>query len=50
LAAVVQHETDHLGGKLYLDRMPDLTTLTYLKEYRHHVDAEDTSEDELAPS
>ena len=49
LAAVVQHETDHLGGKVYLDRMPDLTTLTYLKEYRHHVDAEDDSEDELAP-
>ncbi len=49
LAAVVQHETDHLGGRVYLDRMPDLRTLTYLKEYRHHVDTEDDSEDELAP-
>ena len=26
---------DHLGGKVYLDRMKDLTTLSYLKEYGH---------------
>lgn len=29
-ARVVQHETDHLAGKVYLDRMDGLTTLTYI--------------------
>jgi peptide deformylase len=29
-ARVVQHETDHLNGKVYLDRMPDLKTLGYV--------------------
>ena len=28
-ARVIQHETDHLNGKVYLDRMPDLKTLAY---------------------
>lgn len=28
-ARVIQHETDHLMGKVYLDRMKDLTTLAY---------------------
>ncbi|MBI5631364.1 MAG: peptide deformylase [Elusimicrobia bacterium] len=28
-ARVVQHECDHLAGKVYLDRMADLTTLCY---------------------
>ncbi len=28
-ARVVQHETDHLNGKVYLDRLPDLSTLTF---------------------
>ena len=26
-ARVLQHETDHLNGKVYMDRMGDLTTL-----------------------
>ena len=29
-ARVVQHETDHLNGKVYLDRMNGLTTLTFV--------------------
>ena len=29
-ARVVQHETDHLNGKVYLDRMKGLTTLTFV--------------------
>ena len=45
-AAVVQHENDHLGGKVYLDRMPDLTMLAYLKEWRHHWEGDDESLDE----
>ena len=31
-ARVIQHEVDHLRGHVYMDRMPDLTTLTYLTE------------------
>jgi peptide deformylase len=32
-AVVIQHETDHLDGILFLDRMQDFSTLTYLNEY-----------------
>lgn len=32
-ARVIQHEWDHLQGKVFLDRMRDLSTLTHLKEY-----------------
>ena len=32
-ARVIQHEWDHLNGKVFLDRMRDLTTLTYLQEF-----------------
>ena len=28
-ARIFQHEIDHTDGKVYLDRMPDLTTLAY---------------------
>ncbi len=31
-ARVIQHEVDHLRGRVYMDRMPDLTSLTYLTE------------------
>ncbi len=29
-ARVVQHELDHLNGKVYLDRMPDLKSLAFI--------------------
>jgi peptide deformylase len=32
-ARVAQHETDHLDGVLFLDRMKSLNTLTFLDEY-----------------
>jgi len=32
-ARVVQHETDHLNGIVYVDRMKDLSTLTHLAEW-----------------
>jgi peptide deformylase len=32
-ARVIQHEWDHLQGKLYLDRMRDFSTLTHLQEF-----------------
>jgi peptide deformylase len=47
-ARVVQHETDHLDGVLFLDRMRSFETLTYLEEYsRYHTKrADDADEDE----
>jgi peptide deformylase len=36
-ARVVQHECDHLDGKLYLQRMDDLTKLIFETELKHHV-------------
>src|SRR5574342_727702 len=35
-ARVIQHETYHLHGIVYLDRMRDLTTLTHLAEGNKH--------------
>ena len=32
-ARVIQHEVDHLHGRVFLDRLPDLNTLTHLREY-----------------
>jgi len=41
-ARVVQHETDHLDGVLFFDRMTSMQTLTYLEEYsRYHAKDED---------
>ncbi len=33
LAVVLQHEIDHLNGKVFLDRMEDLTQLAYMEEF-----------------
>ena len=35
-ARVIQHEFDHLNGKVYLDRMRDLSTLTFLQEFARY--------------
>jgi peptide deformylase len=35
-ARVLQHETDHLKGVVYLDRMRDLSTLTHLAEWNKY--------------
>lgn len=32
-ARVIQHEWDHLHGKVFLDRMRDLSSLTFLQEF-----------------
>lgn len=32
-ARILQHEIDHLDGILYLDRMTDMQTLTYQREF-----------------
>ena len=41
-ARVAQHETDHLDGVLFIDRMTSMQSLTYLDEYsRYHAKDED---------
>jgi peptide deformylase len=35
-ARVIQHETDHLHGRVYLDRMRDFTTLSHLAEWNRY--------------
>ena len=35
-ARVIQHETDHLNGIVYVDRMTDLSTLMHLAEWNKH--------------
>ncbi|MBI2219433.1 MAG: peptide deformylase [Candidatus Rokubacteria bacterium] len=35
-ARVIQHETDHLDGVVYLDRMRDLSTLAHIAEWQKH--------------
>jgi len=36
-ARVIQHETDHLKGEVYLDRMPDMKSLSHLLEWQRYV-------------
>ncbi len=36
-ARVVQHECDHLDGHVYLDRMVDMRSLSFIKEFEDHV-------------
>ena len=52
-ARVIQHETDHLDGVLFFDRMRSFESLTFLDEFsRHHArkerddDDDDEGEDE----
>jgi len=41
-ARVAQHETDHLDGVLFFDRMTSMQSLTYLEEYsRYHAKEDD---------
>jgi peptide deformylase len=36
-ARVIQHECDHLDGNVYLDRMTDMRSLTFIKEFEDHI-------------
>jgi len=40
-ARVIQHETDHLDGVLFFDRMRTFETLTFLEEYARYWRATD---------
>jgi peptide deformylase len=44
-ARVVQHETDHLDGVLFFDRMRAMDSLTYLEEYSRYHTRQDDEED-----
>ncbi|HMH51404.1 MAG TPA: peptide deformylase [Candidatus Acidoferrum sp.] len=35
-ARVIQHETDHLNGIVYVDRMVDLSSLSFLAEWQRY--------------
>jgi peptide deformylase len=44
-ARVVQHECDHLIGKVFLDRMKSMESLSFLREFlRYQSDGEDTAD------
>ncbi len=48
LATVFQHELDHLAGKLFIDRMKDMSKLSFLLEYqRFWAPSEEDDEGEL---
>jgi peptide deformylase len=36
-ARVIQHETDHLSGIVYVDRMRDLSSLSHLAEWQRYA-------------
>ena len=44
-ARVIQHETDHLDGVLFLDRMKNLDTLTFLEEFGRYWTSRDVPEE-----
>ena len=44
-ARVIQHECDHLDGKVYLDRMDDMRSLSFLRELHRHAPDADEPED-----
>jgi peptide deformylase len=44
-ARVIQHETDHLDGILFFDRMTSLATLTYIEEFSRYWSSRDVPEE-----
>jgi peptide deformylase len=42
-AVCIQHELDHLLGKVFLDRMTDMSTLTQLHEFQQYWQKEPSS-------
>jgi peptide deformylase len=41
VARVIQHETDHLHGVLFLDRMTSFESITFLEEFERYWSRED---------
>jgi peptide deformylase len=44
-ARVIQHETDHLDGVLFFDRMTSFETLTFLEEFSRYHRRRESDED-----
>jgi peptide deformylase len=45
-ARVIQHETDHLNGILFFDRMRSFESLTYMEEFsRYHTSREEEDDE-----
>jgi peptide deformylase len=53
-ARVIQHECDHLDGRVYLDRMRDMRSLSFLPEFERFVEqaehGQDDADDEAPPA
>ncbi len=45
LARVIQHECDHLAGVVFLDRMLDMRSLSFIKEFEDHVASNEQERD-----
>lgn len=45
-AVVAQHETDHLNGRIFLDRMTGMTSLMTLEEYQRRIASSPTTKTE----
>ena len=45
-ARVIQHETDHLNGILFFDRMRSFESLTYMEEFSRYHTSRDSHENE----
>lgn len=45
-ARALQHEIDHLHAKVFIDRMTDLTSLSFGKEYQRYSHVYDEEEEE----
>ncbi len=43
IARVIQHETDHLDGVLFVDRMTSLETLAYMEEFGKYWSREEVT-------
>jgi peptide deformylase len=44
-ARVVQHECDHLWGKVYVDRMTSMESLTFMREFARYQAGEEEEKD-----
>ena len=45
-AIVAQHENDHLDGRVFLDRMSDFSSLSFLQEFeRYHLTSPDDGDE-----
>jgi peptide deformylase len=47
LAVVLQHEIDHLNGKVFLDRMNDISQLAYVEEFEKYIVKKEAVDSEL---